>query len=273
MAWQLQQKSNYGTSTPAVARTFLQDAEILKFFKITDAQRDNALESSLAMKRHLLRCVECCNQVSEAVLKADSALASGELVLDPNSKIFRPPVVPDLEIKAESFLQAAKLAIAEATNITGPILGESFGHRLNQMEKWCIKRYGKKHSLVEFSSSWQPMVKMLLAMRDAVEHPKPGARGRLHIRNFYVHLYAGEANIQIPSWWLEGEKPTAMHIDMLAYIDAILELHESLVGILFEMFKVMPLLMLVEVPNEQRTPSNPARFRVAIPKDLLPPSA
>ena len=49
MVFQIQKVSNYRTSTPAVARTFYQGCEILGFFAVSDAQREEAkIEAKLA---------------------------------------------------------------------------------------------------------------------------------------------------------------------------------------------------------------------------------
>ena len=121
--YQFQKTSNYGTSTPAVARTLPQGDELLGFFKATKQQKDACLHVLAELKRHLVRCVEICDRVSkeidEGILKLDT--------LGPSPKIhgnsITLPSVPDLHSNAEAFLQSAKLAIRECAQLIQPFHG------------------------------------------------------------------------------------------------------------------------------------------------------
>jgi hypothetical protein len=61
--FRLQKVSNFGTSTPAVARTALQGREILPFFACQEPQKEGATAVLFELQRHLIKCVEIRDQL------------------------------------------------------------------------------------------------------------------------------------------------------------------------------------------------------------------
>jgi len=264
MAFQLQQLYSHGTSTPAVARTMLQGSEIVEFIKGTDKQRQEAVSVMAELMKKLLRCVEIHEQIAKAEVDARSGLSDGSLVIQTQHNVFRPPSIPDLDNKAESFLQAAKLAIAQATRLTEPFYGQDFGHQLNKMEKWATTNYGKENPLVQFAQGWQPWVKEILLMRDAVDHPKKGLHGRLHVRNFFVDDSQGQLNLFAPQWWLEGGPMQFISDNMGRIIEGVIQLHEHLLIVIFNDLKKSFPFVIYEIPIGERNPSCPIRLKVGL---------
>ncbi len=264
MAFQLQQLLSRGTSTPAVARTMLQGKDIIQFIKGTDEQRQDAISGLAELMKKLIRCVEIHEQIAKAVDDARSGISNGSLVIQPQANVLRPPSIPDLDSKAESFLQAAKLAIAQATRLTEPFYDQDFGHQLHKMEKWVTEKFGKDHPLVQFAQGWQPWVKEILLMRDAVDHPKKKPRGRLHVRNFFVENRQGQLVLFAPQWWLEGDAMQPITENMGNIIEGVIQLHEHLLIVIFNDLKMNFPLAMYEIPIEQRNPICPIRLKVSL---------
>ena len=86
MVFQLQKVSNYGTSTPAVARTLLQGSEILKFFSITDAQRKSAEATLYELQRHLVRCVEIRDRIAGEINTGKEQVAKNGFEFQSNGR-------------------------------------------------------------------------------------------------------------------------------------------------------------------------------------------
>ena len=204
VTFQLQNILNYGTRTPAVARTSIQARDIIQFIKKSEQDRKKAMDEIHDLMIKLVFCIEQTEPLRDAIKDAEKASAEGSLVLRTQPNVLRPPSIPNLESKAASFLQGAKLALAQATRIVKPLYGQDFGHQLNKMEKWAKSSLGEQHRLVGFARDWQPWVKNLLAMRDAVDHPTDKPRGRLVVRNFHVQESADALTLIGPQWSLSG---------------------------------------------------------------------
>jgi hypothetical protein len=265
---QLQHILNYGTSTAAVARTMIQGQPIIQPLQVTEERRQDALNVLGDLMKTLLRCVEIHEQIAGAVGVAHAQLEAGTLVLRPQPYTLRPPSIPDLDNKAESFAQAAKLAIAHATRLTVPFYDQDFGHKLNRMASWAADEYRADHRLVQFARHWEPWVKEVLAMRDAVDHPSDAPRGRLHVRNFFVEEHQDRLELFDPRWRLEGEEMQPMAETMGDIIEGVVQLQEDLLVLIFYEFRPNDAFVLQEIPLGQRASASPVRWRVDLSEEL-----
>src|SRR5579862_5018849 len=264
MTFQLQHVLNYGTRTPAVARTVLQGEPIIRTFRVSAEVCQDAVSVLGELMRVLLRCVDIQEPIENAISAARAQLAAGTLVLRPQPNTIRPPSIVDLENKAASFAQASKLALAQAVSLTKPFYGQDFGHNMHRLGEWAAKQYGSDCLLRQFAHHWEPWVKEVLAIRNAVDHPTDKPRGRLHVRNFFVEEREGDALVD-PQWWLEGEDMQPIALGMDCTVSGIIELQEDLLCVIFEGFGPTDTMRLYEVPVDQRPKACPVRLRV----DLL----
>lgn len=137
MPFQLENILNRGTSTPAVARTMAQGNSLIQVQKRTKEQEESATAILIALMKLLVRCVETHEPIAAAGSNARAAEADGSMAARQQGIALRPPSIPNLEGMAESFVQAAKLATAQATRLTVPFYGQNFGHTLNRLGKWA----------------------------------------------------------------------------------------------------------------------------------------
>jgi hypothetical protein len=93
---------------------------------------------------------------------------------------FEAPLVIDLENRAESYLQAAKLCVRDCGLIFGALVGAPFDHRFHKIVKWAENKFGKRDDFVVWLSRHELWVKPLLEMRNALEHPTAASRGKLY---------------------------------------------------------------------------------------------
>lgn len=260
--YQFQKTSNYGTSTPAVARTLPQGDELLGFFKATKQQKDACLHVLAELKRHLVRCVEICDRVSkeidEGILKLDT--------LGPSPKIhgnsITLPSVPDLHSNAEAFLQSAKLAIRECAQLIQPFHGVKHDHRFHKLATWSEQTFGPEDQLTKVVRAWEPWVKHIVNMRNAVDHPNDEIGGKLFAFDFRVMGTRDEPKFVVPVWGLTGGDEWDIKGDMQSIVEGGIELGEDLLVALFEKQKFSDSLYVYEIEKEQRDPNFPMRLRV-----------
>jgi hypothetical protein len=261
----LQKVSNHGTSTPAVARTILQEVEIISFFECSDEKKETCKGILISLCQALLRCVEISDRVLLQIAEGKSSISLPKEDGQPNAKSNQAilPGVTDLQGNAESFLQSAKLAIRHTAELVGPFYGTTQDHRFHKFAAWADKNFGSNDTFAQSMRDWEPWVARIVAMRNAVEHPKKGPKGRLVVANFRFNTQPDAALIE-PSWGLSGEAESLLAEDMSAIIEGCLQLGEEIIAQLFYKQKLGFPLAISVIPEEERDPRCPKRHRVAI---------
>src|SRR5258708_27220202 len=266
MVFQIQKISNYGTSTPAVARTLLQGSEILGFFAATEAQREEAKATLHELQRHLIRCIEVRDQIKAEVSSAYGEIKNKGFDFQSSGRVVTLPSVVDLQSRAESCLQSAKLAIRETAHLVQPFYGAKLDHKFHKFAAWAERQFGQNDMMTQAVRSWEPWVKRIVDMRNAVDHPsdEPGGK-KLNTQNFSLTGTRDAPDLGEPTWGLVGEPESPLLSDMTTIIERIIELGEDILAGLFYKLKHNFPLVIYEIPVEQRNPSCPIRLRVALP--------
>ncbi len=253
--FRLQKLSNRGTSTPAVARTFVQGCEILEFFDIKDEQKDKAKGALFDLQRHLVRCVEVRDLVAQEIKRAVAQV-------DHCGRAITLPSVPDLHSCAESFLESAKLAISKTASLVTAFYGVRLDHRYHKFANWAEREFGPDDQLTVTARNWEPWVKRIVDMRNAVEHPDEKPGGQLMTENFTLRQHGTTFELVQPAWGLSGEPLQPLVPEMDEMIEGTIELGEDILVCLFNKLKVAFPLVVREIPPQERDPACPVRLRV-----------
>jgi hypothetical protein len=262
MVFRIQQVSNYGTSTPAVARTFYQGCEVLDFFAVSEEQKEAAKGVLHELQRHLVRCVEIRDAIATEVAPAHEGIRSKGFQFQSGSRVVTLPSVVDLQSKAESFLQSAKLAIRETALLVKPFYGQRLDHRFHKFVAWAAKQFGADDSFTQAVRDREPWVKNVVEMRNAVDHPDDGPGQRLMTQNFNLGWVDDRPGLTDPTWGLSGQPQTAIIKDMSAIVEGVIELGEEVLAALFSKLKIDFPIMLYEIPADKRDPKCPVRLHV-----------
>lgn len=262
MVFQIQRISNYGTVTPAVARTFYQGCEILGFFAVPEHQRGEAKGVLRELQRHLVRCVELRDSIAQEVAAIHDELKTKGFQFQSAGRVITLPSVPDLQSRAESFLQSAKLAIRETAQLVRPFYGENLDHRFHRLARWSAKQFGAGDTFTKAIRDWEPWVKNVVDMRNAVDHPDDKPAGRLITENFRLGGTPEAPELVDPAWGLSGQPQQPLVEEMSELIEEIIELGEEILAGLFHKLKHNLPLVIYEIPAAERDPSCPIRLRV-----------
>lgn len=263
--FRLQKVSNYGTSTPAVARTFAQGCDLLRWFQCEPEKIEQAKGILLELQKQAVRCTEQRDRIAEEYETALAEARSLQDIQPPGNKAIVMPGVGDLQTRSESFLQGAKLALAACGNLVEPFYQQKFGHNFKGFSAWTAQHFGHDSTFHEVIASWEPFVKMVVDMRNAVDHPKDIPGGKLVIENF--DLIPGTANpfeFRPPQWHLSGQEPMPLLGSMNQALESIIVVGEMVLVRLFYEFKPRFPLEVRDIPEAKRDPMNVKRFEVAL---------
>ena len=260
----IQKHSNYGTSTPAVARTIIQGHELLSFFQVGETQKESCIAVLMDLKRHLLGCIAISEQIQTQVEQAKKEFNEQGLQFQSKGRAVTLPTVVDLHSQAESFLQSSKLALADTARLVVPFFGGNQDHRFHKLAAWSAKEFGHADLLTQAAFSWEPWVKLIVDMRNAVDHPQDGPKGKLVVHNFQFSGTQNEPSLLDPAWSLTQEPGRALLPEMAAIVEGCIELGEEILVALFYKFTPNMPLKVVEVALEERDPAKPVRLRVEL---------
>ena len=145
-----------------------------------------------------------------------------------------------------------------------PFCGGTHGHRFDRLATWAEAKWGADDALTHTIRSWEPWVKSVVALRNAVDHPNEKDGGTLVVHNFRLVDAGGSLTLVEPTWSLSGKEPTLICADMALIIEGVIVLGEHILLGLFGKFKLDRLLTVAEIPVEQRDPACPKRLRVCL---------
>ncbi|WP_422941125.1 hypothetical protein [Undibacterium sp. TJN19] len=257
-----QKLSNYGSGTPAVARTVLQGKQILDFFNSTEEQKSETLKILFDLQRHILKCVETRDNVALEIELGRSEYDSYSNQSDNFPQTIRLPGVGDLQSKAENFLQAAKLAIAAAGNLPSPFYGKKFNHVFQKFAKWALDQFGPNDQFTISIQGTQSFVAHIVNMRNAVDHPDTEPGAPLIYTNFRLHEVESKPVLVDPSWSLTGGTITPLLSSFDNIIESLICLGECVLTNLFYKFRRDNNLAIAHIPYEKREPDNPQALYV-----------
>ena len=174
------------------------------------------------------------------------------------------PGIGDLQSRAEAFLQSAKLAIRATAQLVEPFYGVEQDHKFHKFAAWAESKFGRDDPLSIAVKQWEPLVKHIVTMRNAVDHPSKKPGGRLVVKNFQVQQTVIGPKLTDPMWGLTDNPMFLIHDEMEVAIERIIELGEEILVCLFYKFRPNFPFVVIEIPKEQRDPNNPKRLRVGL---------
>jgi hypothetical protein len=216
------------------------------------------------LSRHLVRCVEVCDRIKAEVDASAAKIAKDGLTTQSLGRVVNLPSVPDLTSHAEAFLQSAKLAIRETARLTEPFFNEKRDHRYHMFAKWAETKYGKDDLLSKTARAWEPWVEEVVTMRNAVDHPKDGPRGKLIVKNFHLDPNSSVPAVVEPVWHLTGDPPGKILEQMQNIIEDTTRLGEDVLVALFHKYSPAFPFAIYEIPEAERNPAMPKRLRVGL---------
>lgn len=264
MPFQFQKISNYGTSTPAVARTLVQGSELMQAFPLDDAVKEGLKEILFDLQRQLLRCFQIRERIEEEVEVGLKEVDAKGLDVQSRGQAVNLPSVADLQSHAESFLQSAKLGVRDCARLLKPFFGKEFDHRFHRIVSWSEQQMGAENGLTKCAAHWESWVKRLVDMRNAVDHPRNEPGGSLVTYNFRLVQTPKGWDISPPCWGLSGETPALILPDMEYTIEWILQLSEDLLAICLLRNRGGLPIYIYEIPEKERDKSCPIRLRVGV---------
>jgi hypothetical protein len=214
-----------GSSSPAVARTFIMASQVLKtgqFDSSLDAQA--TLMQMHQIKATLVQCEKSAKQFQEAVKTEQRTLTETGFRLESGGRALEKfPVISDIDARVTHLLIHAKRAIQEVCDLIGLFWKLKKRHtRLDQLIRKLKATLGDQHPLTAYLTNLLPAATRIVDLRNFQEHGAP--KRRLTVENFSSQP---DGHIRLPVWYLTGETPKDIVFEMNAITDRLIDLAEG----------------------------------------------
>jgi hypothetical protein len=282
MAFQIRKISNHGAGHPVVARLAMQTAELVKFAKISEAQRGEVMELYFhVLQPRLLKCHDLFERMKAARDEAVKVLENQQ----PDNRVREVPHVIGLKEEAETYLYEAKNFLRDTLNVLHIFFGDDFPKKLIEASSYYDAKNGQKSALVLWGEKYfgpddkftqgfvteQSWIEDIIRLRNAIEHPG-GSSGTMKIYNVEV----GEGGLHPPTWERDNRARTDIYKDIETGLDNMLTLAEDLLIGCIVHRPMFSEIVFAQLPPEKRNPEAPQRIIVQLSEKLratLPPPA
>ena len=264
--FRIQRVSNHGTSTTAVARTFCQGREILGFFAVTEAQREEAKKILIELQRHLVRCIEISDCIEREATTAREEVKAKGLKFQSFGRVVTLPSVPDLRLERNRSSSRQSWRSVRRRCLSSPSTAKNM---ITATTSWQLGPRSSLEPTISLRGPFgnrEPWVKSIVDMRNAADHPDETPSGKLLTQNFNFRGMQDITELVDPTWSLSGELQRPILGDMKEIVEGIIELGEEVLAGLFYKLKLNLPLVINEIPAQERDPACPIRLRVGFAK-------
>lgn len=248
--------SDHGTNNPIVARTSFQSQRLLSLYPFGKEFKNQNAKVMFEIQQRLLDCYDKSSSMIKEI-ESDKLIFSEKTKNDPS---FHPHIMK-LDTRLESFFQSAKLSLHYIADIFKLFFGKDFGHHYHKALKWTEGQFGVDDHLTKTLNYHSKWIEEIVAVRNAIEHPKDKLRGRFHIENFRVKRSNSRVELSEPLWWLTDNDPYIVSAILPVIVDNLLRLSEELYVTSLIKQKTLIDVGIEEIPEEDRDKSVPMRFR------------
>ena len=273
MPFILKKVSDHGTTNPMVARLSVQTSELIKYYPITEKQREDIFGIyHQKVQPHLLQCYEIKEKLLTSLETIDAEFSHKDLQTQSYGRTATVPQVMELQEDCETYLYNAKSALRDLAGIFESLFGEKFTEaRYDKIHKWAEKKFGETDDFTSLIKQDQDLwIRKIVSMRNAVEHPG-GHSGYLYIHNIEIASDTKTRRLVLvpPTWNLNSEPRATILNDMNTCIRNILEFAEDILVLSLEKFDKKFPIVVSQIPEKERDPSCPVRLKMTLRYDLI----
>lgn len=263
MSWQITQISDVGTSNPIVARLTMGLHDLIQMAQLDEEKKSLIREECFKVKTALVQAEKAAKPLMEEIRAAEQKLCLEGVTTQSGGRAINTPGILTLE-NSRIFIKFAKQALQYLASAMGAMLDRDFkGPHFHLVRDRAIEIFGQNNPATLLLIEDQTWIKDLIDMRNEEEHPKSG---KPFVRGFNIARSSNENfefTVDPPRFYNE--------LMVLNYLEVcshnLLTFSEEIIALSLQTY-FPKMVTLSEIPEEQRNPSVPIRFRLALKKDV-----
>lgn len=261
--WTNSPHSDIGSSNPIVARILLQSHEILKAASFTSEVDKVAVTVRLhSCKEALLASELAANRIVSQIDEITDKVKNNGVVKDDRGRGLNPfPQVQNLDTDCSTFLIQINRAIKIICELPQFFLSlnrqdSNFEHLAKRLEA----SIGNDSPLTQFVKGNTANISYLIDLRNFHEHPNKNRR--TIVDNFRL---MPDSTIRTPHWHLSDCEPRSIKSDMIAYVEFLTQIAESMLIhlVMHSITKIFPYI-IVAIPEDKVDATKPIRYELSL---------
>ncbi|EKE02090.1 MAG: hypothetical protein ACD_20C00428G0001 [uncultured bacterium] len=201
MDYNFQRISNYGTTSPVVARILVQTSELFKFSNVSVESQEAICK---ILEERLYKRIINCYKIRIKILKK-ILLTQKEI----ENKTNQNPYIIDLDTNLYTFLYECKNFLRDLVGVFNEFYftdfdePSSFYNANSKGSIWVEQNFGAGDKITGLLKEAEPWIKEIIFKRNTVEHHPKGYEGILVIENFKRQ---SNGNLLKPIWYRDQNK-------------------------------------------------------------------
>jgi len=265
----------FGTSSPYVARLFLQFKDIIDQIYPNDSIKPKLLEQIWNLNEQILVCAQLELNIREQL---DDVISKCDLVIEQNKSSGTIPPLPkvkNLDNDAKAFLSVGKQFLIDCFKLISLFTGLPIGSRneahFDNHIKWLQQNCTSYDKLCITLANDLPWIRRLAECRNAVEHPAPGQT--ITIEN--TKLHPGN-KFSLPTWSYDltnkigiKESDIAIHQELDAYLNNMLYGLEDILLICISVsLRDQDMFSIYQRANADIDPKHPIKYYAGLSQNF-----
>ncbi|MCW5258386.1 hypothetical protein D5038_19130 [Verminephrobacter aporrectodeae subsp. tuberculatae] len=233
--------------------------DIIRMAQIDDEKKKSIIEECFNVQTALVQAEKAAKPLMDEIRSAEQKLCLEGVTTQSNGRVINTPGILLVD-NSRVFLKFAKQALQHLAAAMGMILDEDFkGPHFHVVRDRAMKVFGADHSATILLVEDQTWIKNIIDMRNEEEHPKSG---KPFVRGFHIsRATEGEYEFIIDPPRFYNDLMVLNHLEV--YSHNLLTFAEEVVSLSLQTY-FPKIVTLAEIPEEQRDPSAPIRFRLTL---------
>jgi hypothetical protein len=261
MAFQISKMMDVGTSNPIVARLGIGLDEAVKMARIPEEKKKLINEGCFEIMIALVEAEKAAKPLMDEIRAVMSKLATEGVKTQSGGRVIETPGVTNLE-NTKVFFKFSKQALQKLASIMGVIMDKKYtGPHFDRVRDDAQTFFGKDHVVSKLLMEDHAWLKNINDLRNEDEHPKTS---KPFTKPFHIEQRPDGKFLITPPMFFEGTQALS---GLEVFSHNLLTFSEEIVGHSLAYF-FPEIVALYDIPEEQRNPSNPVRFRLGLKAEV-----
>lgn len=259
MQWKLQKDMDVGTANPIVARMSIGLFEIIEFSHIPKEKKEELKSNCFDIMKLLILAEKTAIPIIEEIAKIMEDIKKNGIKTQSNGRCINVPSATSIG-GSRAFIKYAKQVLQKVAENINIIFNKNYkGPHFHKIRDDFVSEFGKEFVVTRLLIEDQSWIKKIIDLRNEDEHPETG---KPYCNNFDVNQNKdGIFIITLPTFFEGTQIANALEV----YSHNLLTFAEEITVHSLERF-FPNIATIYEIPETERNPASPIRFRIVLKK-------
>lgn len=257
MAFQISKFMDVGSNNPIVARLGSGLSDVVRMARIEEEKKKGINEGCFEIMIALVEAEKAAKPLMDEIRSFETKLVTEGVKTQSGGRVIETPGVTHLE-NAKVFLKFSKQALQKLASIMGIIMDKTYtGPHFNKIRDDAQKFFGPDCVVSMLLAEDHEWIKKIVDLRNEDEHP---TTDKPFTKAFDIsQLPDGKFLVKSPSFFEGSQVLNSIEV----FSHNLLTFSEEIVGHSMAFF-FPEMVELFDIPEEQRDPKMPVRYRLGL---------